>query len=131
MPMIDHLSLGVADVARSRDFYDRVLATLGHKRLYDLEGKAAAYGPKHPYMQFWITRPLDGSQLPAAGNGTHVCFHAKSRGEVRDFHRVAIEAGGRDAGAPGVRPQYSETYYGAFVYDPDGHKIEAVCYQPD
>ncbi|MCP4329541.1 MAG: VOC family protein [Alphaproteobacteria bacterium] len=125
------MSIGVADIVRSRDFYDRVFAVLGYQRLYDIDGEAAAYGPEMPSMQFWITRPLDGDRPTAPCNGMHVCFQAKSRDLVRAFHDAAIAAGGTDAGAPGLRPEYSETYYGAFVFDPDGHKIEAVCYDAE
>jgi catechol 2,3-dioxygenase-like lactoylglutathione lyase family enzyme len=129
--MIDHISLGVTDVARSRGFYDAVLATLGHERLFDVADQASAYGPKMPIMRFWIGGPLDDGRPPAPCNGTHVAFEASDRAMVRAFHQSALEAGGSDAGAPGLRPQYGPTYYGAYALDPDGHKIEAVCYAPE
>jgi len=125
--VIDHVSLGVADITAARDFYDKVLETLGLKRLYSMEF-AAAYGDKYP--GFWIGLPVD--RKPAsAGNGCHICFQASSRAAVDAFHAAAMEAGGGDAGAPGLRPEYTETYYGAFAFDPDGNKIEAVCYASD
>ena len=128
--MIDHLSLGVTDLARSREFYDAALATLGYQRLYDHEDAASAYGPEAPQYPFWIGLPLDESRPAAPGNGTHVCFQAASRAAVEAFYEAALAHGGRDAGAPGLRPQYMETYYAAFAFDPDGHKVEAVCYAP-
>ena len=129
--MLDHVSLGVTDVERSRAFYDAVLAPLGYSRLYDHEAVASAYGPKAPQFEFWIGLPLDESKTPAPCNGSHVCFRAPDRAAVRAFHDVALAEGGQDAGAPGLRPQYMETYYAAFVLDPDGHKVEAVCYAPE
>ena len=128
--MIDHISLGVTDVPRSRGFYDAVLDTLGYRRLHDHEDVASAYGPEPPLYMFWICLPLDQGRPAAPANGTHICFQAKNRAAVDAFHAEALTQGGRDAGAPGLWPQYSETYYGAFAFDPDGHKIEAVCYAP-
>lgn len=129
--MIDHLSLGVTDVTRARAFYDAALGALGYKRLYDHDDDASAYGPEVPIYRFWIELPLDESRAAQPCNGTHVCFQADSRAAVDAFHAQALAHGGRDAGAPGLRPQYMETYYGAFAYDPDGHKVEAVCYAPE
>lgn len=124
--MIDHLSVGIADLDASIRFYDAALAPLGYRRVYNVDG-AAAYGREFP--AFWINLPLEGA--PSAGNGFHVCFQARTRAAVEAFHAAALEAGATDAGAPGLRPEYGETYYGAFAYDPDGHKIEAVCYAPE
>lgn len=128
--MIDHLSLGVTDVARSREFYDAALAVLGYKRLYDHEDVASAYGTEAPRYRFWIGLPLDESRPARPCNGTHVCFQAASRAAVEAFHEAALANGGRDAGSPGLRPEYMETYYAAFAFDPDGHKVEAVCHAP-
>lgn len=127
--MIDHLSLGVADLDRSRDFYDRVLPTLGYRRVWEVEG-GYGYGPDDETPLFWINLPLDGSRRASAGNGTHIAFSASSRAAVRAFHEAALAAGGTDNGKPGRR-DYTPTYYAAFVLDPDGHAIEAVCHQPE
>ena len=89
---------------------------------------AVAYGGEFP--EFWVQKPVDGSRPASGGNGTHIAFGAKSRAGVQAFHAAALAAGGEDAGAPGPRPQYGDKYYGAFVIDPDGHKIEAECWGP-
>lgn len=122
--MFDHVALGVADVGRSGAFYDAVLAALGLRRLYETDG-AVGYGSDRP--RFWIGRPLEGS-ITAASPGGHVCFSADSKEVVEAFHAAGLQAGGTDAGGPGLRPQYRPNYYAAFLHDPDGHKIEAVCY---
>jgi len=125
--MFDHLSIGVRDIARSTAFYDATLHTLGHKRLH--EGQyGIGYGTKRP--QFWIDR--SDSPVPAdPKSGLHLCFKAENRAAVDAFHAVALQHGGADNGPPGLRPQYSAAYYAAFVIDPDGYRIEAVCYKPD
>ena len=120
--MLDHISLGVTDVERARGFYDAVFAPLGYKRIYDHEA---------PMYQFWITLPLDESRSAVPCNGNHVCVQAPNRAAVDAFHAVALAKGGRDAGAPGLRPEYMENYYAAYVLDPEGHKVEAVCYAPE
>ncbi|MBN8952002.1 MULTISPECIES: VOC family protein [unclassified Rhizobium] len=119
--MLDHVTIGVRDIVRSKAFYDAVLRPLGIERLY-AEGEIfAGYGIAQKAF-FWI------GQRDAAQTGAHVAFAAESRGRVDDFHRVAIAAGGIDNGAPGLRPHYHQNYYGAFILDPDGHNIEAVCH---
>jgi catechol 2,3-dioxygenase-like lactoylglutathione lyase family enzyme len=129
--MIDHLSLGVCDLARSRAFYDAVLAPLGYRRMFDLED-ASGYGRTEPHplkeqgVPFWVTKNADAPAL----NG-HVCFLAPARAAVDAFHATALAAGGRDNGKPGLRPEYHAHYYAAFVIDPDGYRIEAVRHQPD
>jgi catechol 2,3-dioxygenase-like lactoylglutathione lyase family enzyme len=121
--MIDHVTLGVTDMARAKAFYDCVLAPLGLKRITADDNEFAGYGvPGKGY--FWIG---PAKQPPT---GTHVAFAAPDRAAVHAFYEAALAAGGRDNGAPGLRPQYAPTYYGAFVRDPDGHNIEAVCYAP-
>ena len=121
--MLDHVTIGVTDIDRSKAFYDRVLRPLGIARLYaDGEG-AAGYGIR-PKAFFWIGL----KQL--SQTGSHVAFTASDRDTVDRFYGEAILAGGRDNGAPGVRPHYHANYYGAFVLDPDGHNIEAVCHSP-
>jgi len=120
--IISHVSIGTNDFDRAVAFYDKVLEVIGCKRIMEHPG-AVAYGRAFP--EFWVQTPIDGEKA-APGNGTHVGFIAPTKEAVNDFHRVAIEAGATDDGAPGPRPEYGEPYYGAFVHDPDGHKIEAV-----
>lgn len=120
--IVSHISIGTNDFDRAVRFYDKVMATLGCRRLEEFPG-AAAYGKRYP--EFWVQKPIDG--YPASiGNGTHFGFIATSREMVHAFHEAALEAGGSDNGAPGPRPQYGPQYYGCFVRDPDGHKIEAA-----
>jgi catechol 2,3-dioxygenase-like lactoylglutathione lyase family enzyme len=121
--MLDHVTLGVGDVERSKQFYDRALAPLGIKRLYAEGERFAGYGVA-PKAFFWI------GQRDAAQTGAHVAFTAGDRLTVDRFYEQAIAAGGRDNGAPGLRPHYHANYYGAFVLDPDGHNVEAVCHSP-
>ncbi len=129
--MIDHVSLGVGDLARSRAFYDAVLAPLGYGRRYDADD-AAGYGPprqhalKEQALPFWIGHEPGGASLSG-----HVCFRAPRRAAVDAFHKAALAAGGRDNGAPGLRPQYHANYYAAFIVDPDGHRIEAVRHEAE
>ena len=124
--MIDHISIPVADLVRSTAFYDAVLATLGLSRRKERRG-AIGYGPQTRLAPvFWILdRASEGSASP--GIGLHVSFVAPDRASVRAFHAAGLHCGGEDAGAPGLRPQYTMPFYGAFVLDPDGFKIEAVC----
>ena len=128
--MISHITVGSNDVARARDFYGKVLATLGLACVHG-GAEAAAFGKAdadRPW--FWVLPPFDGKPA-TVGNGTHVAFLAPSREAVRAFHAAALIAGGSDEGAPGLRPHYSEHYYGAYVRDPDGNKLQAVCYEPE
>ena len=118
--MLDHVTIGVENIENSQRFYDRALRPLGIARLYGEENRFAGYGVS-PRAFFWIgirNRPQTGS---------HVAFAAEDRATVQRFYEAAIAAGGRDNGAPGLRPHYDPGYYGAFVLDPDGHNIEAVC----
>jgi len=126
--MIDHVSLGVTDLERSRVFYDAVLKPLGVTRLHDYDG-GLGYGVGEK-ANFWIGTPLDAGRPVRAGGGTHVAFTAPDRKAVDEFHRAALAAGAEDDGKPGLRPIYHPNYYGAFVLDPDGHKIEACCHAP-
>lgn len=128
--MIDHVSIPVADLARAAKFYDPVLATLGLSRRKERAG-AIGYGPAtRPAPVFWILdHARDGGAAP--GVGLHVSFVAPDRASVAAFHAAALRNGGKDAGAPGPRPQYTQPFYGAYVIDPDGFKIEAVCRAPD
>src|ERR1700694_567934 len=126
--MIDHITFGVADFARSTAFYDRAFAPLGVKRLFDVPPEhtggvsSTGYGDTRPW--FWI------AEQDATSGKLHVALEAQTRAAVDAFYREAIAAGGKDNGRPGPRPHYGPAYYGAFVWDPDGHNLEAVCRQP-
>ena len=122
--MISHVSVGTNDLDAALEFYDAVLATLGCKRTLEVpEAGAVAYGKQFP--EFWVQRPHDGA--PASlGNGAHVSFLATSESAVDAFHAAALAAGGTCDGPPGPRPHYGAPYYGCFVRDLDGHKIEAM-----
>jgi catechol 2,3-dioxygenase-like lactoylglutathione lyase family enzyme len=120
--VIDHVSMPVADLERAAQFYDAVLATIGLRRRKEREG-AIGYGPAmRAAPVFWLLRGR-----PRPGVGLHLSFAAPDRASVDAFHETALRCGGRDAGEPGVRPQYTMPFYGAFVLDLDGFKIEAVC----
>ncbi|MGE0120960.1 MAG: VOC family protein [Dongiaceae bacterium] len=126
--MIDHVSLGVTDLERSRAFYDAALKPLGMTRIFDHDGGLGYGAGGKP--TFWIGTPLDAGRPARAGGGTHIAFGAADRKAVDEFHRAALAAGATDDGKPGLRPIYHADYYGAFVLDPDGHKIEACCHSP-
>jgi catechol 2,3-dioxygenase-like lactoylglutathione lyase family enzyme len=128
--MLDHVGIPVSDFARSKDFYVRAFAPLGYRLVREVSpaqtgGQShAGFGPKgRPY--FWI-----GTGKPIEGQA-HFAFAATDRAAVRAFHEAALKAGAKDNGPPGLRPQYHANYYGAFVLDPDGHNIEAVCHLPE
>jgi catechol 2,3-dioxygenase-like lactoylglutathione lyase family enzyme len=121
--VIDHVSLNVSDFAASRAFYVAALAPLGIGVQMELEGFGAGFGvPGKPF--FWI------AGRPPVSGPTHVAFHCEERAPVDAFHAAALAAGGRDNGAPGLRPHYHASYYAAFVLDADGNNIEAVCHTP-
>ena len=121
--MLDHLGLNVSDLARSKAFYEAALAPLGISVQLEFEDFAVGFGAGgKPF--FWI-----GRRDPVS-SGTHVALTAGDRATVDAFHAAALAAGGTDNGAPGLRPHYHEHYWGAFVIDPDGHNIEAVCHEP-
>lgn len=120
--ILDHIGLAVRDFGASKAFYRRSLAPLGIEVI--VEGESWAALGKDGKPQFWI-----GVQGIPPGP-VHVAFAAETRAQVRAFHRAALAAGGRDNGAPGVRAKYHPNYYGAYVFDPDGHNIEAVCHKP-
>lgn len=119
--IMSHVSVGVADMERSAAFYDAVLAVVGARRMVEHPG-AIGYGRVFP--EFWIGLPLDGG-APSVGNGTHVAFLARDRAQVDAFWEAALARGATGDGAPGLRPHYGPGYYGCFLRDPDGHKIEA------
>ena len=118
--MLDHVTIGTSNLARAIEFYDRALKPLGIERLFADGQTASGYGVGRRAF-FWI------GTRDAVMTGTHVAFAAPDRASVDAFHAAALAAGGRDNGAPGLRPQYHPDYYGAFVLDPDGHNVEAVC----
>jgi catechol 2,3-dioxygenase-like lactoylglutathione lyase family enzyme len=127
--LVAHVSAGSRDMHKSAAFYDPVLKTLGAVRAMDYMPYAIGYGRAKDEAEFWIQLPND--QKPAgAGNGVHFCFSAPSRKAVDEFHKTALKHGGTDAGPPGLRPDYSPAYYAAFVFDPDGNKLEAVTFAP-
>jgi catechol 2,3-dioxygenase-like lactoylglutathione lyase family enzyme len=125
--MLHHVSVGVRDVARAATFYDPVLKALGYKRVADYSPHAIAYGESKNRPEFWVGLPHDKG-MAGAGNGAHVGFSAKSKAAVNAFHAAALKAGGSNNGQPGPRPDYGPSYYGAFIYDLDGNKIEATLH---
>ena len=125
--MIDHISIGVRDLASSTRFYERALGAIGLEKK-SVEETTVGFGKRHP--EFWLNSRPDMPPVPEE-SGTHICLRAPTPEMVQAFHRAALECGGRDDGAPGLRPQYSETYYAAFVRDLDGHRIEVVSFLPD
>ena len=123
--MIDHVTFEVKDFDRARAFYRAALEPLGYTLLAEYDGRIAGFGA-HGKPAFWI---MTGGINPRSS--AHVAFSAQHRTEVDAFYRAALAAGGRDNGAPGLRPIYHEHYYGAFVWDPDGNNIEAVTHKPE
>ena len=128
--MIDHSGFQVSDPAKSRNFYDAALAPLGYRVLMEIPKEHTAgkvvlgYGVP-PKPDFWI------AEGKANEPRVHIAFRAENRKQVDEFYRAALAAGGKDNGPPGPRPHYHEHYYGAFVLDPDGHNVEAVCHDPE
>jgi catechol 2,3-dioxygenase-like lactoylglutathione lyase family enzyme len=121
--MLNHVSIGVRDISRTKRFYDAALAPLGYTCLSEDAGSLGYGGDA---VAFWIGT----SDLPVAANdksNLHFCFNAPTRESVDAFHAAAIGAGGRDNGHPGLRANYGSDYYAAFVVDPDGYRIEAYC----
>ena len=127
--MIDHTGISVADWDKSQVFYDAAFAPLGSRLLYMVPeqyvdgSKVGGYGSTKP--EFWLHENKN------TGPGRHYAFTANSRAEVDAFYAAAMAAGGRDNGKPGLRPHYHPDYYGAFVFDPDGNNVEAVCHKPE
>jgi len=127
--MLDHVSLGVTDLECSRQFYDAALRPLGIVRTVDFgNGRGSDYGAMAGQLGVEFTITLEPGVAPS--RGLHLCFRAPDRAAVHAFHAAALAAGGRDDGAPGPRPLYHLDYFAAFVLDPDGHRIEAVCHAP-
>lgn len=126
--MIDHLSITVANIEKSRGFYDAALAPLDATRIMNMdrpEVRISGYG-RDGMPSFWIADAGGGAD-PLPG---HVAFAASDRSAVDAFHQAAIAAGASDNGAPGLRPDYHPNYYASFVIDPDGNRLEAVCHKP-
>jgi catechol 2,3-dioxygenase-like lactoylglutathione lyase family enzyme len=121
--MIDHVTANVSDFEQAKRFYEQALGPLGYSVQAEFDG-AAGFGAREGMPDFWI-----GSS-PERG-ATHVAFTAPDRAAVDAFFQAATAAGGKDNGAPGLRPHYHETYYAAFVHDADGNNIEAVCHRPE
>ena len=119
--MLDHLGIGVRDLAASRAFYEAALAPLGFGVVME-RGDRVALGPTARPI-FWL---VDREPISAI----HIAFQAASRERVDAFHVAAVQAGGHDHGHPGLRPEYHPHYYGAYVLDPDGNNAEAVCHTP-
>jgi catechol 2,3-dioxygenase-like lactoylglutathione lyase family enzyme len=127
--MIDHIGVGVSDFVASKAFYTKALQAIGYELLYEPPAEATGHGVAAgfgvaPKPEFWI-----GGGKPNVPP-IHVAFRAASRAQVDAFYRAALAAGARDNGAPGLRLDYHPNDYGAFVLDPDGHNIEAVCHEP-
>ena len=121
--MFDHVSIGVADITRSKKFYDAALKPLGYSRLSDGE-TSLGYGENG--VALWLGK-TEKPVKAEMDSGLHFCFSAKDRAAVDAFHAAALKEGGKDNGKPGVRADYSPKYYAAFVIDPDGYRLEAYC----
>lgn len=126
--MIDHIGIAVSDAGRSREFYDQLLGAIGLRHLMAIPaadnpsgGEAHGYGRDNDPF-FWI------GDNEAVGEGTHIAFRVENRAQVHAFHAAGLRAGGRDHGGPGLRPHYGPSYYAAFILDPDGINVEAVCH---
>jgi catechol 2,3-dioxygenase-like lactoylglutathione lyase family enzyme len=123
--MIDHISIAVSDLTRSAAFYDAVLSPLELNRLITREGMTVGFGKKYP--EFWLNA-REGLAAQLETTGTHICLRAPSEEAVSAFHAAALKQGGRTAGDPGPRQGAFTTYFGAFIFDSDGNKIEAVYF---
>ena len=123
--MIDHVSIAVRDLAKSAAFYEAVLGVLGLAKLVDRSPATVGFGRKYP--EFWLNAREQLSPQPET-TGTHICLRAPSEDAVREFHVAALARGGKTAGDPGPRQAAFTSYFGAFIFDPDGNKIEAVFF---
>jgi catechol 2,3-dioxygenase-like lactoylglutathione lyase family enzyme len=123
--VLDHVGINVSDYERSRDFYERALAPLGYELLMEPAAGTAGFGRERK-PDFWIS----AGRQPTTEN-VHVALAAPDRATVEAFHAAAVAAGGTDNGKPGVREIYHPNYYGAYVLDPDGNNVEAVCHWPE
>lgn len=125
--MLDHISLGVTHLGRSARFYDAVLKPLGYERVWSYDD-AAGYGTPGADDAFAIKR--EASMSVSSGSRLHVAFAARTRQAVIDFHELAVSLGATSDGAPELHPMYGDGYFAAFVFDPDGYRLEAVCHEP-
>jgi len=126
--MIDHTSIALRDLKKGEAFYTALLAPLGMAKLREWPDAAIGFGKKYP--EFWINRRAAMDRV-ADDSGVHISLRAPSAKAVDAFHAAALKAGGTSDGAPGVRPEYHQTYYAAFIRDPDGNRIEAVTFLPE
>lgn len=126
--MLDHISLGVTDLERSRRFYDAALRPVGIVRTVDF-GNGSDYGTMPGSLGVEFTITAEPAVMPS--RGMHVCFGAPDRHAVRAFYAAALREGGKDDGEPGLYTEYHPDYFAAFVLDPDGHRVEAVCHAPE
>lgn len=126
---LSHVTVGTNDIEQAKAFYDAVLKPLGGVRTVTHE-HVIGYGLGQANQTvFWVVSPFD-RQTATVGNGTHIAFNASSRADVDTFHGTALASGGADEGPPGLRPHYHDDYYGAYVRDLDGNKLQAVCHTP-
>ena len=128
--MIDHTGIIASDFAKSRDFYAKALSAIGYELIMALPASVTGHADvagfgEPPKPDFWVSSGSPNRPL------IHIAFRVANRALVDAFYRAAIEAGGRDNGPPGLRPHYHPNYYGAFILDPDGHNIEAVCHSSE
>ncbi len=128
--MLDHVGITVSDYARAKAFYEPVLGTLGHKMQMEPAPFVSGWGPSPTEPAFWISTGCPTKDTPVLGPA-HVAFTAKTRKDVDAFYEAALKAGAKCNGKPGIRAEYHPNYYGAFVYDLDGHNIEAVCHMAE
>ncbi len=126
---LSHVTIGTNDIEQAKGFYDALLEPLGGARTVTHE-HVLGYGlGETGQTVFWVVSPFD-RQTATVGNGTHIAFNAATRADVDAFHGTALANGGADEGPPGLRPHYHDNYYGAYVRDLDGNKLQAVCHAP-
>ena len=126
--VFSYITVGTTDLERAGRFYDAALGALGLTRLHE-DARELGYGRPGGPCRFWANLPFDGRPM-SVGNGSMPCFQAASRAEVMAFHRAGLAAGGSDEGAPGLRP-YGAHFFAAYLRDPDGNKLSAVCDRPE
>ncbi len=127
--MLLYITLGSNDILRSRDFYDAVLPMLGYRRLRESDEEIGYAGEGDTRCRFWVVRPFD-QKAATIGNGSMVALHSENRAAVDAFHAAALAHGGTDEGKPGLR-SFHANFYAAYVRDPDGNKLSAVCERPE
>ena len=131
MFLLDHVSITVKDLARCGPFYDAIMSALDAAKVYD-RGDALGYGVRCSAAEDSHTcLAVYASESATADSRRHWCFKATSSAQMRAFHEAGLRHGGKDDGAPGIRPHYHEHYYGAFLLDPEGNKVEAVCHRAE